>query len=194
MFKREDPSDTRYSILALLLFVLFLLMMYSQWWRTQTGVLGWAEVPLAPWALSGLLTAAAWGGTAYYAAALSMHKLYKWMIRLPVGAALLPAAAYVLVLLNGDSPDMNGVLSFCLFAMLLPYYALYVSFYIPLAGLVRLVPFLSVRMANAYAVFDGPMDPIAAVVICLIYSSVSIYFHALGKRTRERAENPYNGQ
>ncbi|HWP79100.1 MAG TPA: hypothetical protein VN446_00510 [Candidatus Acidoferrum sp.] len=186
MHKREDPPDTRYSVLALLLFVLSLLVMYSQWWRTQTEILGWVAVPLTPWAVSGLLTAAAWGGIAYYAAALSMHKLYKWMIRLPVGAALLPAAAYVLVLLNGDSPDMNGVLSFCLFAMLLPYYALYVLFYIPLAGLVRLVPFLGTRMANSYVLYDGPMAPIATIAICLMYLSVSIVCHALGRKAQTR--------
>jgi hypothetical protein len=143
-------------------------------------------VPPVPWALSGLLTAAAWGGIAYYAAALSMRKLHKWMIRLPVAMAFLSIAAYVIFLTSVSLSDMNGILTFVFFMMLLPYYALYAVFYIPLAGLVRLVPFLGVSMANTYD-FE-PMAPMAATVICLMYLSISICFHALGKKLREKAQ------
>jgi len=186
MYKREDPSDTRASILALLMFVLFLLMMYCQWWRTQVRVLGWAAVPPTPWAVSGLLVIFIWGFVSYYAGLLGMQRLHKWMTWLPAAMAVLALTAYIAVFMQGKLPRLSSFFGFLLLLEAPAYYALYVFFYTPLAGLVRLVPFLGVRMANTYD-FE-PMDPMAATVICLMYLSISIYFHALGKKVRVKMQ------
>jgi len=190
MYNKEAPSDKWAGRLALLLFVFFLLMMYSQWWRTQTETLGWAAVPLTPWAVSGALVLLVWGAVAYYIGLLGLRKLYKCMIGLPIAIALLTVAEYLRFfflakkMISGDFPD--GFFGVALIILLFAYYALYAMLYIPLAGLVRLIPSLSIRMTNTR--YFPPVDPMATVVICLFYLSLSISFYTLGKKLRDKAQ------
>ncbi|MPM21902.1 hypothetical protein SDC9_68352 [bioreactor metagenome] len=183
MNRQKDPSDTWVGGLTFVLFAHFLLMMYTQWWRTRVEILGWAPVPYAPWAVSGLFILLAWGAVAFYAGLLGLRKLRRWMVWLPATMCLNSAVLYLIKLIPGISLSLGGLPGFLLVMVIIVFYVFYAVLYIPLVGLARLVPILNTRLLTAQ---NG--DSLLSVIIGLSYLVLSVGCFRLGKKARERAD------
>ena len=93
------------------------------------------------------------------------------------------AVLYLIKLIPGLSLSLGGLPGFLLVMVIIVFYAFYAALYIPLVGLVRLVPMLNTRLLSAQS-----GDPLISVIIGLSYLALSVGCFRLGQKARERAD------